>query len=202
MKITHIKSQVKNLNRYSIFLDGKYSFSLSADEVLNQHLVVGMELDGTNFKELNSIANVDKAYMQVLNLLARRSRSVWEVEEYLWKKGYKHNTTTKIVNKLMKKELLDDTNFAKSWVSNRRLLKNVSKKRLEQELFQKRISSQIITKILSEDSVDDLDVLQELITRKLKQTRYKDKKKLMAYLIRQGFDYNNVKQALSDFSEI
>ncbi len=198
MKITDIKPQVKNPNRYSIFLDRKYSFSLSADELLNQHLAVGMELESTTLKELNNTAKVDKAYMQVLNLLARRPRSVWEVEQYLEKKSIEHNTVTKIVNKLKKNELLNDTKFAESWVSNRRLLKNVSKKRLEQELYQKRISNQIISKVLSEDDVTDLDVLQELITRKLKQTRYKDKQKLMAYLIRQGFNYNDVKQVILD----
>lgn len=198
MKITDIKPQVKNPNRYSIFLDSKYSFSLSTDELLDQHLTVGMELDIATLKELNNTAKVDKAYMQVLNLLARRPRSVWEVEQYLEKKSIEHNTVTKIVNKLKKNELLNDTKFAESWVSNRRLLKNVSKKRLEQELYQKRISNQIISKVLSEDDVTDFDVLQELITRKLKQTRYKDKQKLMAYLIRQGFNYNDVKRVILD----
>jgi len=80
MKITDIKQQVKRADRYSIYIDGKYSFSLSANELLNQHLKIGQELNRSQYNEMQQKALEDKAYMRSLDLLARRSRSEWEME--------------------------------------------------------------------------------------------------------------------------
>ena len=38
MRVSSIKQQVKNPQRVSIFVDGKYSFSLSLDELLREKI--------------------------------------------------------------------------------------------------------------------------------------------------------------------
>ena len=43
-KITAIKQQVKNPQRYSIFVDEKYSFSLSELALINSELKIGQEV--------------------------------------------------------------------------------------------------------------------------------------------------------------
>lgn len=196
MKITDIKQQVKRQDRYSIYVDEKYSFSLSEHELLMQGLRIGHEFDAKEFEEIKDTALEDKAYMRSLDLLARRPRSVWEMNLYLKKKGYENNTIEKIVNKLSDRGLLDDKKFAESWVQSRRMLKSVSKRRLLQELQQKHISSDIISEVLEADDTDERSVLKELVEKKRTQTRYQDTDKLMAYLMRQGFSYHDVKQAL------
>ncbi len=201
MKITDIKQQVKRAGRYSIYVDEKYSFSLSENELMTQGLRIGQEFDAVGFDEIQATAVEDKAYMRALDLIMRRQRSRWELETYLKRKGNDDNTIDKILNKLSKRGYVDDEKFAEAWVSNRRLLKSVSKRRLMQELQQKKISDQIITKVLADDETKEVDVLRDLIERKRKQTRYQDKDKLMAYLMRQGFGYGDVKEALSVESE-
>ncbi len=196
MKITDIKQQVKRADRYSIYIDGKYSFSLSANELLNQHLKIGQEFNRSQYNEVQQKALEDKAYMRSLDLLARRSRSEWEMEQYLIKKSYDNNTTTRILSKLRKKGLLDDLKFAQIWVADRRRLKNVSKRRLLQELQQKRISKQIIVEVLDNDETNEQDVLRELIIKKRTQTRYQDSQRLTAYLLRQGFNYDDIKLSI------
>lgn len=200
MKITDIKQQVKKVDRYSIYIDEKYSFSLSANELLNQHLSIGKEFDKSQYNELQQKALEDKAYMRALDLLARRPRSIWEMEQYLERKSYNNNIIKKILNKMSKRGLLDDKKFAKSWVADRRNLKNVSKRRLSQELQQKRISSQIITEVLAQDQTDEQEVLKTVIEKKRSQNRYKDNKKLMQYLLRQGFSYNDVVSVVDGLS--
>ncbi len=44
MKITSIKQQVKRADAYSIFLDGKYSFSLSGSELLKSGLAPNQDV--------------------------------------------------------------------------------------------------------------------------------------------------------------
>lgn len=38
MKITALKAQIKNPERVSVFVDGKYSFSLTINEVIDQKI--------------------------------------------------------------------------------------------------------------------------------------------------------------------
>lgn len=198
MKITDIKQQVKRANRYSIYVDGKYSFSLSEAELMNQPLRIGQEFNKDEFDEVQKRAVEDKAYMRALDLLARRPRSVWEMQQYLKRKSYDDNTISKILNKLSKRGLLDDKKFAESWVASRRILKPVSKRRLSQELQQKKISNDIITQVLEEDEANEREVLAELIAKKRTQSRYQDEQKLVAYLMRQGFSYSDVKSVLKE----
>lgn len=196
MKITDIKQQVKRADRYSIYIDDKYSFSLSEAELLSQPLRIGQEFNKTEFDEVQASAVEDKAYMRSLDLLARRPRSVWEMEQYLKRKGYEHNTVDKILNKLNKRGLLDDKKFAESWVRDRRNLKSISKRRLLQELQQKKISNQIITEVLEQDEANEQDVLRTIVEKKRTQSRYQDQQKLIAYLLRQGFNYQDIKEVL------
>lgn len=198
MKITDIKSQVKRQGRYSIYVDEKYSFSLSEPELLTVGLRIGQEYSKEEFEELKQKAVLDKAYMRAYDLIARRMRSEWELRDYLKRKDYDPTAIDTIVNTLSNKGYVDDQKFAEAWIRNRRLLKSVSKLRLKQELKQKRVADDIISLALEEDETSECDVLKDLIERKRQQTRYQDEDKLKQYLLRQGFRYDDIKQALKD----
>ena len=198
MKITDIKPQVKRQDRYSIYIDGKYTFSLSANELIEQSIKIEQVLSEERLAELKETAVDDKAYMRAVELILRRQRSTWEMEQYLKRKGYNDNTITKILNMLSIYSLLDDRDFACSWVENRRLLKNTSKRRLWQELKQKHVSDSIIAAALENDEVDEKQILAEVIKKKRTQTRYQNQQKLIAYLLRQGFNYGDIKTALAE----
>ncbi|HZL07981.1 MAG TPA: recombination regulator RecX, partial [Candidatus Dormibacteraeota bacterium] len=80
MKITSIKQQVKRAGRYSIFVEGRYAFSLSAASLLDSKLSIGQDLSRQQVRELEQASSDDKLYNNVLRYLAIRSRSNWEVE--------------------------------------------------------------------------------------------------------------------------
>lgn len=197
MKITDIKAQVKRQGRYSVYVDEKYSFSLSENELLTVGLRIGQEYSAEEFENLKQKAVLDKAYMRAYDLLSRRARSEWELRDYLKRKDYDTPTINDIVKTLQGKGYIDDAKFAESWVRNRRLLKATSKMRLRQELKQKRVSDDVITIALEEDETSERDVLRDLVQRKRQQTRYQDKDKLMQYLLRQGFRYDDIKEVLN-----
>lgn len=198
MKITSIKQQVKRADRYSIYVDDKYSFTLSEQELLSIKIKVGQEVTKLELKELLNKAEDDKAYMRVLDYLSRRPRSRWEVGQYLLRKGHNDNTITKILNRLSKRGYIDDNKFAESWVRSRRALKHVSKRRLVDELRQKHVSSADISRVIRDDKTDEQEVLRQIIDRKKQQTRYQDQTKLKAYLLRQGFSYDDVNIVMNE----
>ena len=198
MKITDIKQQVKRTDRYSIYVDGKYTFSLGETELLNSGLRVNQELTKEKLEGLKDTAVLDKAYDRALNLISMRPRSEWEIREYLKRKNYDPAPIDTILNKLSISGYVNDLKFAQAWVANRRLLKSTSQRRLIQELRQKRVADDIAKQVLEEDETDELEVLRELVAKKRTQTRYQDKLKLMQYLSRQGFSYSDIKSVLDE----
>lgn len=201
MQISSIKQQVKRQDRYSVYVDGKYLFSFSQSELLQSGIRVGQELTEQELGELKSSAMLDKAYDRALNLISHRPRSEGELRDYLRRKDLPSSDIDRVIAKLANGGYVDDLDFAMRWVSNRRLLKSTSKRRLTQELRQKRIADEIISEVLVADSTDERQVLAELIQRKRKQTKYQEPTKLMQYLSRQGFSYDDIKTAMSRLVE-
>lgn len=195
-RITAIKPQVKRTDRYSIFIDEKYSFPLSANQLLNEGVRVGQELSDEDLTELQQRAALGKGYDQALNLIARRPRSERELRDYLKAKGYQLTSCEEILNMLSEKGYVNDQDFAARWVANRRLLKATSRRKLVQELKQKGLQDDVIQAALQTDKTNEVQVLKDLILKKRNQSRYKDTVKLMQYLSRQGFNYEDIKAAL------
>lgn len=198
VKITAIKQQVKRTGRYSVFVDGVYAFSLSESGLIASRLASGQEIDAAELKKLKQAAGLDKAYGNALRYVAMRPRSEWELADYFKRKGVDEDAARQITQRLRELDLLSDLAFARAWVASRRLLKATSKRRLVLELKQKHVPDEIITEVLAEDETDERTVLKALIEKK--RRRYPDDQKLMQYLARQGFGYDDIKAALQGAS--
>lgn len=196
MKITSIKQQVKRANRYSIFVDGAYAFSLSEAGLLAQGLATGQEFDKQELAKLKAASGEDKAYGNALRYVTMRLRSEWELKTYLERKQVEEPVAQTIIQRLRDLDLLNDKTFAAAWVANRRLLKSTSKRRLELELKQKHVPGSIIDEVLREDEADERDMLRQVVEKK--RARYSDRNKFMQYLARQGFSYDDIKTVLEE----
>lgn len=196
MKITAIKQQAKRTDRYSVFVDDKYAFSLSESGLIASGLASGQELTPAELRKLKKDAGLDKAYYNALRYVAMRARSEWEVETYLQRKEVDKDAAAEIIRRLKSAGLLNDLDFARAWVSSRRALKSTSKQRLRQELLQKHVPGDVIDQVLTEDETDERATLRELVQKK--RHRYPDEQKLMAYLARQGFRYDDIKSVLDE----
>lgn len=196
MKISAIKQQVKRPDRFSIFVEGKYSFSLGEGDFVTSGLRSGVEITEAEIEDYKDQSEFSKIYEKTLNLLSFRPRSEWELRDYLKRKKQSPAIIDKILNKLSKSGYVDDKKFAERWVESRRLSKPTSRRRLIQELRQKRINDSVIEEVLSADETDERKVLEELVERK--RARYPDKLKFMQYLARQGYNYDDIKNVLND----
>ncbi|HUD81345.1 MAG TPA: RecX family transcriptional regulator [Patescibacteria group bacterium] len=200
MKITAIKPQLKKSDRVSIFVDGEYSFSLSQSEMLRQQLSPNQNIDKTRLRQLIKLSSEDKAYINTLRYVSLRPRSEWEVKTYLDRKKFKQETVELILNKLSNLGLINDPAFAKSWIENRQLLKPRSSRLLKQELRKKNIAKEVIDSALSAQPIDETANIIRIVENKRKQPKYRDDQKIIQYLARQGFNYGDIKTALSSLN--
>lgn len=202
MQVTKISQQQKRRDRYSIYVDDKYAFSLSETALLDSKLVRGQELTNEQIVGYKQTSADDKLYNRALNYVALRPRSVWEVQFYLKRKDCPAPLAEQITNKLVSIGLLDDQKFAESFVHDRRLLRSASVRKITLELRKKRVPDAVIGQAVARDDSDELALLRQLVAKKQQQSKYRDDKlKLMQYLARQGFNYSDIKTVLESTDE-
>ncbi len=188
-------------------VDGKYRFSLDVFQVVDLGIRIGKEYTDEELKELETESQFGKVYGRALEYCLMRPHSAKEVREYLYrktrdtrtktgdiKKGIASEITTRVFDRLVEKGYIDNEKFTRYWVENRNLTKGVSQRKLQAELQAKGVERGTIDRFLAESPRADEDELQKIIAKK--RRRYPDEQKLMQYLARQGFTYDDIKRAL------
>lgn len=201
--ITDIKQQVKNPNKLSIFVDGKYSFSLTLDQ-LSEHKAVriGNNIEPEQITEYKKLTKLTNQYIRMVNLIYARPRSEQEIRLKLKLKQVDPDEIEDLITKLKFQDLLNDQNFANWWVEGRKnSSKPTSKRKLQSELAQKGVKADIAGLAIEEHFTqeDELLSLKKLIEKK--KDKYQDPQKLMSFLASKGFSYVQIKQAISSESE-
>jgi regulatory protein len=197
MKITSIKQQVKNPERVSIFVDNKYEFSLSLDELVKYKLKNNDELTAADVKKYKKISADGKLRGRSLEWLMNRPHSEREFRDYLYRKKAEPDQIDSLVNEFTNKGYLDNAKFA-VWFSELQARRNKSDRQIRAELFKKGINREIADEVLEAGEGQEAERLKILIDKKSKLSRYQnDPQKLMQYLVGQGFSWQDVKQALA-----
>jgi regulatory protein len=208
MRITALTSQQKDKNRINVMVDGKYRFSLDIFQVSDLGIRVGKDYTDDELTALETESQFGKLYTRALEYCLMRPHSAKEIRDYLYKKTRDTRTKTGAVKKgvtvaltervferLADKGYIDDEKFARHWIENRNVTKGASMRKLQAELRAKGVNGTIIDQLLGETSRNDKDELQKIIAKK--RSRYPDEQKFMQYLARQGFSYEDIKNALS-----
>jgi len=208
MKITSISVQVRDKDRVNVSVDGKYRLSLDILQLGDLGIKIGNEYTEEEMAALEEESQFGKLYGRALEYSLMRPRSQREVKDYLYrktrdtrtklgtiKKGVSVQLTERVFERLHQKGYVDDEKFAMFWVENRNQRKGSSMRKLSAELSAKGVDRTIIERLLAESDRDDSTELQKIIAKK--RSRYDDEQKFMAYLARQGFSYDDIKEALS-----
>ena len=211
--ITALTAQVRSADRVNVFIDGKYDFSLDVAQVVDCGVKVGRMLTEAELTELRREGEFGKLYVRALEYTLMRPHSAREIRDYLQRKTlprkYKQRKTGTLVEKpgaslaivqrvfarLRERGHIDDGAFAQWWVENRHQSKGVSRRKLEAELRAKGVAPEVINQALAQSRRTDEDELAKVIAKK--RPRYPDEQKLIAYLLRQGFAYDDIRAALA-----
>jgi regulatory protein len=199
MKITSIKQQARNQERVSIFVDGKYSFSLSLDELLRYKLKNSDEFSAADVKKFKKISNDGKLRTRTLEWLLNRPHSERELRDYLYRKKAEPEQIDNLVDEFSQKGYLDNAKFA-VWFTELQSRRGKSDRAIRSELFKKGIDREIVDEVVEQTETGEAERLETTISKKTKLTRYKnDPAKLARYLASQGFSWELIKEKLGSF---
>jgi regulatory protein len=207
MKITAITAQVRNPDRVNVLIDGQYQFSLDISQLIDLGIRVGRICSEADLDEFKKASQFGKIYVKALRYCLMRPHSTSEISNYLARKNQPSRDkngqmqppvpvalTKHVFDRLVEKGYVNDQKFAEFWVENRLRNKLISRRQLSAELHVKGVARDIIDQVLSESDLNDSAELQSIIAKK--RTKYPDNQKLIAYLARLGFNYDDIQQAL------
>lgn len=187
--ITAIKPQKKNTQRYSIFIDSAYAFSVA--EKIAGVLQIGEYLTDARIEELKAEDEPEYAFSRALGYLGHRPRSRKEIKEYLGKKGFSESATADVLNRLENYRYIDDEQFARIWIEDRSRHRPRGEFALRYELKQKGIEEAILNRALS--GFEEKEPAWRAVFPRLKQWAGLDplnlKKKIYDHLGRRGFSF-------------
>lgn len=130
-----------------------------------------------------------------LRKLATRPQSKQELLSFLNGSHVSSAAAEHILDYLCEKQYVNDQAFAEWYVRIMRQ-KFKSDAAVKWGLRQKGITAGIVESVLDEPADLSVNRLKDLIQKKRRSSRYQDPQKLMAYLSRQGFAYQDIKSAL------
>ncbi len=214
-KITSVEPQKNNPHRFNIFLDGQFAFGADEDLVVERRLVLGKEINPGDMEKILSEAEVGKLVEKVYGLLNVRYRSEKEIRDYMRNLSFKRKIKDKdelsevvieaLIEKLKKRDLINDLRFAKEWVQARRKSKQKGINALKSELFQKGINREIVDEVLSAENSDASaeetlakDALEKKIRIWKNLPEMEFKQKALSFLMRKGFNYDLAKQVVEN----
>lgn len=188
--------------RVNVFIEGKFSFSLSLDLALEHGLKKDLVIDDALLKVLLRADGDAKATARALYFLGFRQRSENEVRQKLREKEFADDVIDRVLDKLRRNNLVGDAQFAESWVASRSRNRPRGARMLQQELRQKGISTETIAAVMpnQDDELSNaISALQKILQSKERAwedlTEKEKHQKAMQYLMRRGFNYAICKTA-------
>lgn len=192
--ITSITIQKKNKNRFNIFINEQYAFSLSRE--LAESIKTGDSLTENNIAHLKQADAHHTAYYRGLYFLNFRPRSRMEIKTYLIKKNFPPDAVTSALSRLESEGYINDHEFARLWIENRRRLKPKGMYALSAELKQKGIDDRITKDLLMD--FNETESAWAAVAPRLNRIQTDDRnafnKKIYGFLSRRGFSYSICKQ--------
>lgn len=205
--ITKITTQQKSHERYNIYIDfGKgeeFAFSVDEDVLIKFSLKKGLELDDFSLMEIRYQDKIRKAYHSAISYLTKRIRSEKEITDYLLGKEIEEPVIQEVIHKLKVQKYIDDREYAFAYVRTQINTTDKGPSLIRMELKEKGIE-----KSLAEQAMAEYSVAQQLekavrLSKKFIEKNSRDsnkvlKQKLENLLVRKGFPYDVINQAVSE----
>lgn len=197
MTVTNIELVSKT--KYRIFLDNKFAFVLYKGELSRYHIEIDAEISEVQYQEIKQNVIVKRAKLRAMHLLNDMDRTENQLREKLRANYYTEDVIEEAMNYVKSFGYVNDLNYAKRFVDSRKDKK--SKKEIYILLSNKGLSRDLI-EIAFEECYDRSDG-RSAITELLRKKKYcaetadeKEKQKMIAFLMRKGFSYDDIRQVL------
>ncbi|ADL34375.1 recombination regulator RecX [Butyrivibrio proteoclasticus B316] len=205
MTITDIVELDKK--RCKIFIDGEFAFVLYKGELREYDIKSGNEISESVYESIKSEVLSKRAKLRAMNLLQKKDYTEKQLRDKLQEGLYSQELIDEAINYVKSYRYLDDERFARDYITYHMEMR--SRNRILQDLTGKGISKDVTISIMdelyseSEEISGDIETEQinKLLIKKHfdKDMDYKDKQKIMGFLVRRGYTMDSIRRAMEEF---
>ena len=197
MTVTKIEPVTKT--RYKVYVDGQFAFVLYKGELSRYHIAEDSELEEKTYQSIRKEIILKRAKLRAMHLLNYMGRTESQLRTKLLRNDYPSDIVEEAIAYVKSFGYINDAEYTRSFIENRKEKK--SKKEIYAALCQKGLPKDLIETALEECYADDDSIAAiEAIVRKKKfdpkSTDYKEMQKMMGYLVRKGFRYDDIRQVI------
>lgn len=198
--MTVSKIEPLSKSRYKVFIEGQFAFTLYKGELSRYHIAEDNRIDEEIYDILRKLV-IKRAKLRAMHLLSDMGRTESQLRTKLKQGGYPDEAVEEAVRYVKSFGYINDTEYVRSFIDSRKEKK--SKKEIYAALKQKGVDSDIIEQVFEEmdygeeDSRQAIEVLMRKRNYNPDTADLKEKQKLMGYLMRKGFRYEDVNSVLN-----
>lgn len=201
MIITNIEPITKG--KHKVFIDEQLAFVLYKSELSRYHIKTDLEITEGTYQEILKEILLKRGKARGLYLLQSMDKTKQEVRNKLKQNFYPDIIIDQVIEYLKSYRYIDDSRYTKAYIECKSNSK--SKSQIVQELSRKGIEKDTIAQAYSESDKNSEHILiKKLIIKKridLEQATRDELQKLYQYLMRKGFKYGDIQEALKNMEE-
>jgi regulatory protein len=218
-RVTALEPQQRDPDRRSLFVDDRFVMGLHQEIVFLAGLRVGQIVDGERLVALLQQELEKRCWDEALRFLARAAHARREVERKLARR-WAPELVERVINRLERGGWLDDRAFVRSYVQakhgygTRRILAELTRKGVDRALAESvlaEMADELRQELADADQPSGMGetgalggaaVIRSLAEKRLSAVRGLDRvaaeRRLGGYLIRRGFDLDEVREVLRE----
>ena len=198
--MTVSKIEPLSKSRYKVFIEGQFAFTLYKGELSRYHIAEDNRIDEEVYDILRKLV-IKRAKLRAMHLLSDMGRTESQLRTKLKQGGYPDEAVEEAIRYVKSFGYINDAEYVRSFIDSRKEKK--SKKEIYAALKQKGVDSDIIEQVFEEMDYGEEDSRQAIEALMRKRNYNPDsadlteKQKLMGYLMRKGFRYEDVNSVLN-----
>lgn len=202
MRIKEVKPSQRKKGRFLVILEDGDILRITEEELLRFGLRSGEELEEETLEALRSSAKTSKVKAQAAGMIGRRALSKSELQRRLIRGGAAEADAQAAADWLEDIGAVDDPAYAAAVVRDygRR---GYGPARIREELRRRGVPREL-WEVALEELPDSEDILDDLIRKRCRGdlSDPREVKRLSDGLLRRGFSWSQVKEALSRYTEL
>jgi regulatory protein len=200
-KITKIEYQKKNKERFNIYIDDEYGFSVDISILIKYSLKKDMELDDALVDDILSSEKRISVYNYGISALSRYAKSEYELRLKMKNKGFELQLIDNAISTLKEQKYLDDERYCEMFINDKVNISKHGVRKIKEALYYKGIDKEIIEEKIKNISAESEEERAFILgEKKLSSIKENDTRKKMAklsnYLIGKGFEYETVNKTV------
>lgn len=193
--------------RSKVELDGEFAFVLYKGELRSYKIKIDSELKAEDYEEIMKKVLPKRAKLRSMNLLKTKDYTEEQLRRKLKDGLYPANVIEDAIEYVKGYHYIDDERYTRQYLEYFHVSK--SKKKMMMDLLTKGVSKDLIIAVMEELEEEKKIGSEDTLIRRLLEKRhynpdtmdYKEKRKMMTYLVGKGFAIEQIRRVMGESFE-